>query len=273
MLCRRENQYGRSARPYPHRVGRPDSVPCEDCRSGPPLVFFHGAMGLVWDPFLDALAETHTVYAPEHPGTTPGDPDAIKSLDDLWDLVLYYDEIFDQLGLDSPAIVGHSFGGMVAAEVAATMSHRIGRLVLISPLGLWRDDAPILNWMSVPQETMAKAVFYDPEGPIAQQALALPEDPEAQIDAQVHFIWTQGCIGKFIWPVPDKGLKKRIHRIQAPTLVIWGQQDGLISSIYAQEFTSRISDARAEIIDQASHVPHIEQLAKVSRLVQEFLKG
>src|SRR5579885_2892577 len=46
--------------------------------SGPPLVFFHGAFGLRWDPFLDALAERCTVYAPEHPGTTPGEPDAVR---------------------------------------------------------------------------------------------------------------------------------------------------------------------------------------------------
>ena len=70
--------------------------------SGPPVVFLHGAYGLTWDPFLDALAEKHTVYAPEHPGTTLGDPDGIKPLDNLWDLVLYYDELFDQLGLQNP---------------------------------------------------------------------------------------------------------------------------------------------------------------------------
>ena len=51
--------------------------------NGPPLVFFHGAYGLTWDPFLDTLAQQYTVYAPEHPGTTPGDPDAIKPLDNL----------------------------------------------------------------------------------------------------------------------------------------------------------------------------------------------
>ena len=89
--------------------------------SGPALVYFHGPWGLVWDPFLDALARDYTVYAPEHPGTTPGLQDAIKPIDDWWDLVLYYYELFDTLGLDSPAVIGPSFGGMVAAEVAATM--------------------------------------------------------------------------------------------------------------------------------------------------------
>ena len=114
--------------------------------SGPPVVFLHGAYGLTWDPFLDALAEKHTVYAPEHPGTTLGDPDGIKPLDNLWDLVLYYDELFDQLGLQNPTVIGHSFGGMVAAEIAANYPHRVGKLVLVSPIGLWRDDSPVKNW-------------------------------------------------------------------------------------------------------------------------------
>src|SRR5919109_5161101 len=149
---------------------------------GPPLVFLHGAFGLTWDAFLEALAQRHTVYAPEHPGTTPGDPDAIKALDDLWDLVLYYDELFDQLGLAVPAVMGHSFGGMVAAEIAATFSRRISRLVLISPLGLWRDDTPVRNVLAMAPHAMAKALLYEPTGPIATQTLALPDDPEAQID-------------------------------------------------------------------------------------------
>ena len=131
-------------------------------------MFFHGPWGFVRDNFLDSLAQDHTVYVPEHPGTTPGDSDAVKSLDDLWDLVLDYYELFDQLGLEAPDVVGHSFGGMVAAEIAATNPKRVKRLVLLSPLGLWRDDAPVKNWMSIPEEDVAKAAFYAPEGPVAK---------------------------------------------------------------------------------------------------------
>ena len=240
---------------------------------GPPLVFLHGAYGLQWDAFLDTLSQSHTVYAPEHPGTTPGDPDAIKPLDDFWDLVLYYYELFDQLELEAPIVVGHSFGGMVAAEVAATNPGRVSQLVLVSPLGLWLDESPVKNWMSMAPEPMARAVFYDPEGPVAKQILGLPDDPEERVDAQIQAVWTLGCTGKFVWPIPDKGLKKRLRRIQAPTLVVWGKQDGVAASVYAQEFTNRIADARAEIVDQASHMPHLEQLETVSRIIQSFLKN
>jgi len=239
--------------------------------AGPPVVFFHGAYGLTWDPFLDSLAERHTVYAPEHPGTTPGDPDAIQAVDDLWDLVLLYDDLLDQLGLDRPALVGHSFGAMVAAEVAATHRRRASRLALISPIGLWRDDAPVLNWMTLAPDVLVKAVCYDPEGPIAKQAFALPEDPVAQMDVVVQLTWTLGCTGKLVWPIPDKGLKKRLHRIQAPTLIVWGRQDGLVPPVYAEEFQKRIAGSRVEMIDRAAHLPHLEQLGVVAPLIRSFL--
>src|SRR5262249_58260475 len=98
---------------------------------GPALLFFHGPWGLQWDPFLDALARHFTVYAPEHPGTTPNAPDDIHHLDGLWDLVLCYDELLEQLGLENAGFVGHSFGAMVACELAAAYPRRARRLVLV----------------------------------------------------------------------------------------------------------------------------------------------
>ena len=241
--------------------------------SGPPLVYLHAATGLHWDSFLDNLSKHFTIYAPEHPGTSPGDPDAIRYLDDIWDLVLYYYEIFDQLGLKSPTILGTSFGGMVAAEVAATNPERVSKLVLVSAIGLWRDDEPVQNWMVGPQVAdLSKLLFYDPEGPVATAALGLPEDSEARTEAQIQTFWSLACTGRFVWPLPDKGLKKRIHRISAPTLIIWGKQDRLAPPVYATEFGQRIPHSRVELIDSAGHVPQLEQLDRVSALVLDFLK-
>ena len=85
---------------------------------GEPLLYVHGAGGLFWDPLLDALAATHHVIAPEHPGA--GDSQGLEHVEDLWDLVLYYNELLDSFGVERAAVVGHSFGGMVAAELAST---------------------------------------------------------------------------------------------------------------------------------------------------------
>src|SRR5712692_6270383 len=233
--------------------------------SGPPLVFLHGAYGLQWDPFLDGLARSHAVYAPDHPGTTPGAPDSLKPIDTLWDLVLYYYELFDALGLDAPGVVGHSFGGMVAAEIAATNPGRVSRLVLIDPIGLWRNDVPVRNWMATPLAELPRYLFADPEGPLGKMIAAAALDAgDAAMDMQIQIMWSLACTGKFVWPIPDKGLKKRLHRIAAPTLIIWGRQDGIASPVYAEEFASRIAGARVELVENAGHLPHLEQMATVS---------
>lgn len=236
---------------------------------GPALVYLHTGYGLVWDDFLDRLAQDFTVYAPEHPGTSAGDPDAVKSLDDLWDLVLYYYEMFDKLGLDAPAVVGHSFGGMVAAELAATNPKRVGKLVLIDPLGLWRDDAPIKNYMVAPQSELDPLFFHDQNHPARKLLFMNPEEP----DSVIRVTWALGCTGKFIWPIPDKGLRKRVHRVAAPTLIVWGKEDGLTKPLYADDFKRLIPGSRVEMVANAAHMAPMEQPDAVAKLVRGFIKG
>ncbi len=109
------------------------------------------------------------MHAPEHPGTTPGAPDDIYQLDGLWDLVLCYDELLDALGLEQAVLVGHSFGGMVACEVAAASARRARRLVLIDPIGLWRDSDPVVNWMMLDPAEMRRRIFHDPDSDAAKR--------------------------------------------------------------------------------------------------------
>jgi len=235
--------------------------------SGSPVVFLHGAGGLFWDEFLETLAGNHTIYAPEHPGTTAGDPDAVAHLDNLWDLVLYYDELLSGLGLRGVPVIGHSFGAMMAAELAANNPERVSKLILMCPIGLWREDIPVANWMTLtPASDMPKLLLHDPDGPLAKQMFGVPD-----VDAQIRMIWCGACTGKFVWPIPDKGLKKRLHRIQAPTLVIWGKQDRLVSPMYAQEFATRISGARVEVVEQSGHLLTAEYPARVAGTIEEFL--
>jgi pimeloyl-ACP methyl ester carboxylesterase len=86
-------------------------------------------------------------------------------------------------------------------------------------------------------------------------------------------VWAQACTGKFVWPIPDKGLKKHIHRITLPTLIIWGRADGVIAPAYAQEFARRIPNSRVEPIDGAGHLPHLERAQRVAQLVDDFLQA
>jgi pimeloyl-ACP methyl ester carboxylesterase len=242
--------------------------------SGPPLVFLHGPWGLRNDQeFLDLLAKSHTVYAPKHPGTGAHDPEAVHQIDDWLDLIVYYGELFDHLGLKSTVLVGHSFGGMLACEIAAAMPERVSRLVLIDPVGLWRDDMPVKNWMLLSPDELRAALFADPKGAHAEKFFAVPKENAARIDAKVDFVWSQACTGKFVWPIPDKGLKKHIHRIAMPTLIVWGKADGVIAPAYADEFARRIAQARVTLLDGAGHLPHFEQAENVARAVNDFLDG
>jgi pimeloyl-ACP methyl ester carboxylesterase len=241
--------------------------------SGPPLLYLHAAGGPAWDPFVEALAEHHTVYAPDHPGTGDTDRNAIHAVPGLWDLVLIYDELLDVLALDRAALVGASFGGMVACEVAAQWRNAASALVLLDPIGLWRDDAPVAQYMTMGPEELAAALFHDPQSPAARAAMALPAGDNERAVAMADLVWAMGATGKFVWPIPDKGLARRLHRITAPTLVVWGEEDQLVSPVYAQEFAGRIGDARVEIVAAAGHVPQLERLDVVAPLVLDFLAG
>jgi pimeloyl-ACP methyl ester carboxylesterase len=238
--------------------------------TGPPLVFLHGPWGLTWDPFLDELARSFTVHAPAHPGTTRDAHDDVYHLDGLWDLVLCYDELLTALQVDEAVVVGHSFGGMVACELAAAYPRRVRRLALVDPLGFWRDAEPVVNWVMLNPAELPGYLFRDPTGEAAQRMFGPSAPPDAANAARVRLMWAMGATGKFTWPIPDKGLKKRIHRVAAPTLVIWGEHDRLVPPAYAEEFTKRLAGARLHVVAGAGHAPHAVQPAAVARVVREF---
>ena len=235
--------------------------------SGAPLIYLHGGYGPVEDEFVAELAKTATVHAPEHPGLTRGDEDSIKSLDDFWDIVLYYYDLFDKLGLKSPVVVGHSFGAMVAAEIAATDPSRVSKLVLLSPLGLWRDDAPIRNYIVTPQADVPALMFRDPHHPALKRIIMNPEDQ----DGLIRITWALGCTGKYMWPLPDKGLRKRMHRIKAPTLIVWGADDKLVPAVYAEDFKRGIPNAKIEMMKGVGHMSVLEDPARVAAAVASFV--
>lgn len=234
--------------------------------AGDPVLFLHGLGGLFWDPLLDGLATGHRVIAPEHPGA--GESQGLEHVEDMWDLVLYYNELLDALGIERAPVVGHSFGGMVAAELAATSPHRVERLVLIAPMGLWRDDHPVPDISGVPRTDLPRLVLADPDGPLAALLpVPDPDDPDSLFRASQ----TMASILQFIWPLPDHGLAKRLYRVQAPTLLVWGAEDRLVHPAYGDDFAALIAGARVEIVDRAGHLPQLEQPDRTIRLVTDYL--
>ena len=222
---------------------------------GPHVVYFHSFHeGSGWSPFLDRLAARYTVHAPLHPGVAGSA--GLETLEDVFDLTLAYEELLDALGIGTVSLVGHFFGGMVAAELAAVFPERVGRLVLVSPLGLWRDDAPSEDLLILPREDLPAVLFRDPASEAARRWAAGPASEEENLAAQIESIQRRAAMAKFVWPIPDKGIKKRLHRIAAPTLVLWGDADRANPVVYAEAWQQRIKGAALSLLPGGHMVLH-----------------
>src|SRR5262249_57459269 len=139
--------------------------------------------------------------------------------------------------------------------------------------GLGGEDGGVGTGRILRRDRRRPALFADAKGGASRNFFDAPAETAARVDAQVGFIWSQACTGKFVWPIPDKGLKKHIHLISTPTLIIWGAADGVIAPAYAEEFARRIPNSRVELIEAAGHLPHLEQADRVARLVRDFLRA
>ena len=240
--------------------------------SGEPLLFLHGAGGLnPVEPFLEELGKDFKVYAPHFPGY--GESTGNEHIDDVTDAVLFYHELMDELGIPTANIVGHSMGGMLAAEVAAFDVHRSKKLVLACPAGFWIEETPIPDFFAAQLDEIAGLLFHDPKSPAAQMMTAIPSDFKALETMYVERVKRLATASKFLWPIPDRGLKKRAYRIKAPTLLLWGDDDKLIPAVYAKEFTSRIKNSKVEMIKDAGHMIMYEQQGPFVAAIRKFLKS
>jgi pimeloyl-ACP methyl ester carboxylesterase len=243
--------------------------------SGPPLLFAHSAGGPRWIPFMDWLAERFTVYAPELPGTTPGKPRMIDNVENFGDLVLAYEELVRALRIEGAVAVGESFGGMLVCDMAATFPGLFSRLVLLAPAGLWDDEHPpaVVELTAATPDRVPGMLFHDPSSEIAQDFFRLPDDPGLIPAIIAALVWAQGCAGKFLWPVPEQGLAKRLHRVNVPALIVFGREDRVMPSAYGEQFARAIAGSRLEVLDGCGHIPHVEAAERTKELVGEFLGG
>jgi pimeloyl-ACP methyl ester carboxylesterase len=236
--------------------------------TGPTIVWLHGPHGVRKnDPVIAELAKRHTVVATVAPGFN--DVDELDDIRDVHDLALHYDDVFEALHLDGISLVGHSFGAMIAAEVAAHVPKRVERLVLISPFGLWRDDHPVADLFARPYATIDRILWKTGE---LSEAMADPanfsNDP---VEKAVTLAQAMTSVAKFIWPIPDKGLRRRLPRVSAKTLVVFGADDAFVPAIYADEFAAAIPGARKVVIPDAAHMVPYEKTFEVMRLIEQQL--
>jgi pimeloyl-ACP methyl ester carboxylesterase len=230
---------------------------------GAPLVFLHGAGGLAEEsPFLAMLALRWHVFAPLLPGY--GDSEGGETLPDMLAITLHSFDVIEALGLFRPTLVGHSMGGMIAAEMAAVAPHDVERLGLIAPAGLWLDDHPIPDLFAKLPHELPELLFHDPG--LGERLMAPGgdlDDPKFLEAFMIRNARQLTTASKLLFPVPDRGLAQRLYRIRARTIIVWGEDDRMIAPAYGEAFRRAVARAELVTIPAAGHMVIVEQAEAV----------
>jgi pimeloyl-ACP methyl ester carboxylesterase len=232
-----------------------------------PVLFLHPHLGLVRSaPFIEALARRFTVYAPSHPGF--GRSALPRHFTTVDDIAYCYLDLIEQLGLDRIVLVGASFGGWIAAEIAVKASTRLAYLILIDPVGIrlgTREESDIADIFTMKQGRFDELAYHDPAVAEIDPATMSEED------AFIHFR-NRESTARLAWSpyMNDPKLSHRLHRVRVPTLLLWGAGDGIVKPAYGQAYAGLIPGASFATIARAGHFPHIEQPETVADRIIAF---
>ncbi len=232
------------------------SLDIEERGAGRPLLFLHAGEGLAPErPWLDLLARHYRVVAPHHPGFGRSTlPHWMMGVDDL--AYLYLD-LAERLEMSDAILVGASFGGWVAAEMMVRNTEAFSRLVLAAPLGIKNGgvtDRDIADMHAMPRDRFLELAWADPaKGVVDHTSL-----PEAELAAIVR---GQQAFAHFGWKpyMHNPRLKRWLHRIGLPTLLLWGERDRIVTPAYGEGFRAAIPGSVLRTIPDAGHFPHWEQ--------------
>jgi pimeloyl-ACP methyl ester carboxylesterase len=231
--------------------------------SGRPLVYLHGGEGIEASlPFVGRLSKSFKVVAPSHPGFGGSPRHGFR---DVHDLAYHTLDLLDALKLDNPVIVGSSFGGWIAAEMAVRAASRLGALVLIDAVGI-KTGGPmernIADLFSLTPEALHKLAYRNPP----------PMPMPTNLDEARRIATNREAFSHYAWSptLHNPRLRRWLHRITTPTLLVWGAQDQVVKPEYGRAFAEGIPGAKLKLIDEAGHYPHHEQTEAVAAAVEEF---
>jgi pimeloyl-ACP methyl ester carboxylesterase len=237
---------------------------------GRPLLFLHAGEGLAPElPWLDLLARHYRVIAPAHPGY--GNSPLIDGAGSVDDLAYLYLDLAAELGLEDAVLVGACLGGWVAAEMMVRSTARFSRLVLAAPLGIklgGRDERDIADMHAVTRAEYLELAWADPaRGEVDFTAL-----PESDLAAIVR---GREAFALYGWKpyMHNPRLKRWLHRIDRPTLLLWGAQDRIVMPAYGEGWRREIPGSKIEIIPDAGHFPHWEQPEEFVSRLAAFVGG
>jgi pimeloyl-ACP methyl ester carboxylesterase len=236
--------------------------------SGPPLVLLHG-MDTVSPraPFLDPLGQHAEIIAPSLPGF--GNSPRPADFDTMYDLVRMCLAVIDGLPHDKVDLLGLSFGGWLAAEVAVASTHRLRKLVLADPVGIklgGPTTRDILDIFNLNPATVRRAAWHDEKKAPDYDAMS---DDELIVHARN---WESLCLYAWNPLLYNPQLKYWLGRIRVPTLVLWGENDGIVSPEYGRAYSGLIPASRFELIQRAGHHPELEQPEAFVERIAAFLR-
>jgi pimeloyl-ACP methyl ester carboxylesterase len=237
---------------------------------GPPLLFLHGGDYFTQNQgFLERLARRWRVLTPRHPGFGGTKrPDGFRSVHDL--AYLYLD-LIERQRLSDVVLVGSSFGGWVALEMCVRSVERLGRLVLIDTLGVkfgGREERDIADIYALSADEVLRRTFFNP-------SVASPDYAQIDDDEAASIASDRAATALYGWRpyMHNPGLRQWLHRVRVPTLVLWGQGDGIVPPDYGQRLSRSLPDARFELIPESGHYPQIERPDVVSNAIESFARA
>ena len=235
---------------------------------GETLLLLHGANGnMSWMPIFETLAEQYHVILPDHPGF--GDTEAPNWMDNISDVSYFYLDVINAMELDQFHLAGHSMGGWIAAEIAVRDAHRIKSLTLVSAAGIRVNGTPMGDLFAWSPEETARQVF-------AQQSFIdemLAQEPgEEQIEIMLK---NRQMAARLCWSprLHNPDLKKWLHRLTLPTLILWGDSDGIFPEPYAHAYHALIPGSELEVYENCGHVPMAEARDAFLARLAAFTQG
>jgi pimeloyl-ACP methyl ester carboxylesterase len=231
----------------------PATIAYQAAGDGPPLVLVHGlsGSGRWWRRNVGALAPYWRVYLVDLIGfgaSHSRHPFALA------EAAGYLTRWLDQLELERASLVGHSMGGLIAAELAADAPERVDRLVLVDPAALPFDTHLFAHALSLLRELRTLSPSFLP----VLLADALRAGPRTFWRATTALLLAD--------------LRPKLAQIRAPTLVIWGERDSLVPLALARQLAEYLRYEKLVVIEGAGHVPMWDRPQEFNRALIEFLR-
>jgi pimeloyl-ACP methyl ester carboxylesterase len=233
---------------------------------GEPLLVLHPEFAANrWFPYHDQLAARFQVLAPDHPGFGRSErPDWLDGVDDV---VFHYVDVLEALGLEKVSVIGTSLGGWIAAELAVACPQRVQRLVLVGAAGIKVDGVERFDVFLHPIEDTLQHLFHDP----SRAAQLLPTEFGADVIARGYAEAT--TLARLSWNpyLYNPKLPRRLRRVQAPTLVMWGKDDTFLPLAHGEAYAQLIPGAHLHVIADCGHLVPFERTEEFTKLVIAFL--